>query len=154
MMVLNTAPVIGCRSGWWHRSSGNVLLLTKGCSQPTKSLLHQLGCSVHNYIKKGNIAHILHTFFWSTYHLSLILIVLLFQIATGPYCYLIFCAICLGVAVYSIFVIPETKNKTFMEISQMFASRNNILEEELVTTDHLKMSLMNGYGALEQQDLH
>ncbi|XP_008316045.1 solute carrier family 2, facilitated glucose transporter member 9-like [Cynoglossus semilaevis] len=76
------------------------------------------------------------------------------EIATGPYCYLIFCAICLGVAVYSIFVIPETKNKTFMEISQMFASRNNILEEELVTTDHLKMSLMNGYGALEQQDLH
>uniref|UniRef100_A0A8C2W8V9 Solute carrier family 2 member 15b n=1 Tax=Cyclopterus lumpus TaxID=8103 RepID=A0A8C2W8V9_CYCLU len=68
--------------------------------------------------------------------------------ATGPYCYLIFCAICLGVAVYTIFVIPETKNKTFMEISQLFAAKNNILEEELTSNGHLKMALMNGYGTV------
>ncbi|XP_054635047.1 solute carrier family 2 member 15b isoform X1 [Dunckerocampus dactyliophorus] len=68
------------------------------------------------------------------------------ELATGPYCYLIFCSICLGVAVYTIFIIPETKNKTFLEISTMFASKNDILEEELASDEHLKMSLMNGYG--------
>ncbi|KAM6939652.1 solute carrier family 2 member 15b [Xenentodon cancila] len=68
--------------------------------------------------------------------------------ATGSYCYLIFCAICLGVAVYAIFIIPETKRKTFLEISQMFAARNNIPNEELAPNNHLKMSLMNGYGTL------
>ncbi|XP_072319956.1 solute carrier family 2, facilitated glucose transporter member 5-like [Eucyclogobius newberryi] len=64
----------------------------------------------------------------------------------GPYCYLIFCVICLGVALYTALIIPETRNKTFMEISQMFASRNNILEDELISEGHLKMALMNGYG--------
>ncbi|XP_061685345.1 solute carrier family 2 member 15b [Syngnathoides biaculeatus] len=70
------------------------------------------------------------------------------ELATGPYCYLIFCAICLGVAAYAIFILPETRNKTFMEISQMFACKNDILEEELTSNGHLKMSLMNGYGTL------
>ncbi|XP_010732510.2 solute carrier family 2 member 15b [Larimichthys crocea] len=70
------------------------------------------------------------------------------EIATGPYCYLIFCSICLGVALYVIFIIPETKNKTFMEISQMFAARNNILIEELTSNGHLKLSVMNGYGTV------
>lgn len=71
--------------------------------------------------------------------------------ATGPYCYLIFCAICLGVAIYTIFVIPETKSKTFMEISQMFAAKNNILEEELTPNGHLKLAIMNGYGTLGEK---
>ncbi|KAK5899830.1 hypothetical protein CesoFtcFv8_009260 [Champsocephalus esox] len=68
------------------------------------------------------------------------------EMTMGPYCYLIFCTICLGVALYTIFVIPETKNKTFMEISQMFAEKNNILEEELTSNGYLKMAEMNGYG--------
>ncbi|XP_072239864.1 solute carrier family 2 member 15b [Leuresthes tenuis] len=72
--------------------------------------------------------------------------------ATGPYCYLIFCAVCLGVAVYTIFIIPETKNKTFLEISQMFATRNNILDEELLPNTHMKMAMMNGYGTLGLHD--
>ncbi|KAM3864569.1 solute carrier family 2 member 15b [Diretmus argenteus] len=66
------------------------------------------------------------------------------QMTTGSYCYLIFCAICLGVAGYTLFIIPETKNKTFVEISQMFAARNSILEKD---ADELKMSSMNGYGS-------
>nr|XP_057930494.1 solute carrier family 2 member 15b [Doryrhamphus excisus] len=70
------------------------------------------------------------------------------ELATGPYCYLIFCAICLGVAIYTIFIIPETKNKTFMEISKMFSSKNDIPEEELASDEHLKMALMNGYGTV------
>ncbi|KAK5866497.1 hypothetical protein PBY51_020685 [Eleginops maclovinus] len=70
------------------------------------------------------------------------------EMTMGPYCYLIFCTICLGVALYAIFIIPETKNKTFLEISQMFATKNNILEEELTSNGHLKMAMMNGYGTL------
>lgn len=70
------------------------------------------------------------------------------QITMGPYCYLIFCGICVGVAIYTFFIIPETKNKTFMEISQMFADNNNIDKEELTSNGHLKMAEMNGYGTL------
>ncbi|KAM9314543.1 solute carrier family 2 member 15b [Pholidichthys leucotaenia] len=72
--------------------------------------------------------------------------------ATGPYCYLIFCAICLGVAVYTILIIPETKNKTFLEISQMFAKQNSVHEEELYPNGQLKMALMNNYGSLGLHD--
>lgn len=70
------------------------------------------------------------------------------EMTMGPYCYLIFCTICLGVALYTFFVIPETKNKTFIEISQMFAAKNTILEEELTSNGYLKLTEMNGYGTL------
>ncbi|XP_015239790.1 PREDICTED: solute carrier family 2, facilitated glucose transporter member 5-like [Cyprinodon variegatus] len=72
--------------------------------------------------------------------------------ATGPYCYLIFCAICWGVALYTIFIIPETKNKTFLEISQMFNTKNSIRKEEPTPNSHLKLALMNGYGSLGLHD--
>lgn len=74
------------------------------------------------------------------------------QMSTGPFCYLIFCAICSGVALYTFFIIPETKNKTFMEISQMFAARNNIHKEELTPSGLLKLDLMNGYGTLGHRE--
>ncbi|XP_053712736.1 solute carrier family 2, facilitated glucose transporter member 5-like [Synchiropus splendidus] len=72
------------------------------------------------------------------------------EISLGPYCYLIFCGICLSVALYTIFVIPETKNKTFMEISQMFATKNKMSEDDVNANGHLKLSQMNmnGYGSL------
>ncbi|NXG66997.1 GTR9 protein, partial [Hemiprocne comata] len=43
------------------------------------------------------------------------------QMSTGAFCYLVFCGVCLLVALYVYFIIPETKNKTFMEISHIFA---------------------------------
>ncbi|NXV72101.1 GTR9 protein, partial [Atlantisia rogersi] len=43
------------------------------------------------------------------------------QMSTGAFCYLVFCGICLLVALYVYLIIPETKNKTFMEISHIFA---------------------------------
>ncbi|NWW74305.1 GTR9 protein, partial [Climacteris rufus] len=43
------------------------------------------------------------------------------QMSTGAFCYLVFCGVCLLVALYVYLVIPETKNKTFMEISHIFA---------------------------------
>ncbi|XP_039223732.1 solute carrier family 2, facilitated glucose transporter member 5-like [Crotalus tigris] len=54
----------------------------------------------------------------------------------GPYCFLIFCAICLATAVYVFLIVPETKNKTFMEINQIMAKRNGT--EDQAEKDELK----------------
>ncbi|XP_030634798.1 solute carrier family 2 member 15b [Chanos chanos] len=72
------------------------------------------------------------------------------QMSAGAFCYLVFCGICVGVATYVYFIIPETKNKTFMEISQMFSSKNNSNSEfqPLSAVDQLSLKKMNGYGAL------
>ncbi|NXG36621.1 GTR9 protein, partial [Dromaius novaehollandiae] len=43
------------------------------------------------------------------------------QMSAGAFCYLFFCGVCLLVAIYVYLVVPETKNKTFVEISQIFA---------------------------------
>ncbi|KAJ8250333.1 hypothetical protein COCON_G00222550 [Conger conger] len=72
------------------------------------------------------------------------------QMSAGAYCYLVFAAVCLAVATYVFFIIPETKNKTFMEISQMFASKEAIMESQGVgISDQLRLRKMNGYGTLE-----
>uniref|UniRef100_A0A8C8VNH7 Solute carrier family 2, facilitated glucose transporter member 5 n=1 Tax=Pelusios castaneus TaxID=367368 RepID=A0A8C8VNH7_9SAUR len=42
----------------------------------------------------------------------------------GPYCFLVFCAICLVTVIYIFIIVPETKGKTFMEINQVMAKRN------------------------------
>lgn len=44
----------------------------------------------------------------------------------GSYSFIIFCFICLATLFYIWLVVPETKNKTFLEISQMFARRNQV----------------------------
>ncbi|XP_018523815.1 solute carrier family 2, facilitated glucose transporter member 11b isoform X1 [Lates calcarifer] len=41
------------------------------------------------------------------------------------YCFLVFLAVCSSVAIYIILVVPETKNKTFLEIQSEFQSSNN-----------------------------
>ncbi|KAL0964372.1 hypothetical protein UPYG_G00322940 [Umbra pygmaea] len=74
------------------------------------------------------------------------------QMSAGHYCYLVFSCVCLAVALYVYFVIPETKNKTFVEISQMFASKEAVLESQCLP-DQLKLKKMNGYGALENGSL-
>uniref|UniRef100_A0A3Q4GJX6 Solute carrier family 2, facilitated glucose transporter member 5 n=2 Tax=Neolamprologus brichardi TaxID=32507 RepID=A0A3Q4GJX6_NEOBR len=72
------------------------------------------------------------------------------QMSAGAYCYLVFATICASVAVYVYLVIPETKNKTFMEISQMFSKKEAVLEtQSLVHADQLKLRKLNGYGGLE-----
>ncbi|CAH2299815.1 solute carrier family 2, facilitated glucose transporter member 9 isoform X2 [Pelobates cultripes] len=56
------------------------------------------------------------------------------------YCFLVFAGICLLGAVYLYFVLPETKNKTFVEIDQSFAKLNkvssSIKEPEIGTTEN------------------
>lgn len=76
------------------------------------------------------------------------------QMSAGSYCYLVFCAVCLSVAIYVYMIIPETKNKTFVEISQMFATKEAVEESQALThPDQLKLKKMNGYGSLENGSL-
>uniref|UniRef100_A0A8C0G8V8 Major facilitator superfamily (MFS) profile domain-containing protein n=1 Tax=Chelonoidis abingdonii TaxID=106734 RepID=A0A8C0G8V8_CHEAB len=49
------------------------------------------------------------------------------QMSAGAFCYLVFCGVCVLVALYVYLIIPETKNKTFVEISQIFATRRPFL---------------------------
>lgn len=42
------------------------------------------------------------------------------------YAFLVFLFVCVFAAIYIIIVLPETKNKTFTEISQSFAKINSI----------------------------
>ncbi|CAL1577756.1 unnamed protein product [Knipowitschia caucasica] len=76
------------------------------------------------------------------------------QRSAGAYCYLVFAAVCFSVAVYVYIVIPETKNKTFLEISRMFSKKEAVLETQgLTQLDQLKLKKMNGYGGLEHTSL-
>ncbi|XP_013049699.2 solute carrier family 2, facilitated glucose transporter member 5 isoform X1 [Anser cygnoides] len=54
------------------------------------------------------------------------LLFLYMEAGLGAYSFLIFCAICLITMVYIFFVVPETKNKTFMEINRIMAKRNKV----------------------------
>ncbi|XP_041644819.1 solute carrier family 2 member 15a [Cheilinus undulatus] len=72
------------------------------------------------------------------------------QMSVGSYCYLVFSGICFFVAIYVYFCIPETKNKTFMEISRMFSKKEAVMESQgLMHVDQLKLKKMNGYGGVE-----
>ncbi|XP_075872790.1 solute carrier family 2 member 15a [Nelusetta ayraudi] len=76
------------------------------------------------------------------------------QMSAGSYCYLVFASICLSVAVYVYVVIPETKNKTFMEISRMFSRKEPVVETQgLMNGDQLRLKKMNGYGGVEHTSL-
>ncbi|XP_047447425.1 solute carrier family 2, facilitated glucose transporter member 11b isoform X2 [Mugil cephalus] len=46
-------------------------------------------------------------------------------IGLQQYCFLVFLGVCCSVATYIFFVVPETKNKTFLEIQNEFKSSNN-----------------------------
>ncbi|NXT07798.1 GTR5 protein, partial [Prunella fulvescens] len=58
------------------------------------------------------------------------LVFLYMEAGLGPYSFLIFCAICVATTLYIFFVVPETKNKTFMEINRIMAKRNKVEVQE------------------------
>ncbi|XP_056364132.1 solute carrier family 2, facilitated glucose transporter member 5-like [Oenanthe melanoleuca] len=58
------------------------------------------------------------------------LVFLYMEAGLGPYSFLIFCAICVATMLYIFFVVPETKNKTFMEINRIMAKRNKVEIQE------------------------
>lgn len=64
--------------------------------------------------------------------------------STGAFSYLVFCGVCLLVALYVYLIVPETKNKTFVEISRVFAAR-----QPLAPPCHAGMLRLRGYGAME-----
>nr|XP_013798359.1 PREDICTED: LOW QUALITY PROTEIN: solute carrier family 2, facilitated glucose transporter member 5-like [Apteryx mantelli mantelli] len=68
------------------------------------------------------------------------------QMSAGAFCYLFFCGVCLLVALHIYLVVPETKNKTFVEISRIFTTCRSVLSAPA----HLvRMMKLGGYGALE-----
>ncbi|NWI05462.1 GTR5 protein, partial [Tichodroma muraria] len=58
------------------------------------------------------------------------LVFLYMEAGLGPYSFLIFCAICVATMLYIFFIVPETKNKTFMEINRIMAKRNKVEIQE------------------------
>ncbi|XP_036601841.1 solute carrier family 2, facilitated glucose transporter member 5-like [Trichosurus vulpecula] len=50
------------------------------------------------------------------------------QEGLGAYSFIIFGVICLLTTIYTYFIVPETKAKTFMEINQIFAKINKVSE--------------------------
>ncbi|XP_007493090.1 solute carrier family 2, facilitated glucose transporter member 5 isoform X1 [Monodelphis domestica] len=50
------------------------------------------------------------------------------QVGLGDYSFIIFGIICLLTTIYTYFIIPETKAKTFVEINQIFAKINKVSE--------------------------
>ncbi|NXE68940.1 GTR5 protein, partial [Calcarius ornatus] len=58
------------------------------------------------------------------------LLFLYMEAGLGPYSFLIFCAICVATVLYIFFIVPETKNKTFMEINRIMAKRNKVEVQE------------------------
>lgn len=90
----------------------------------------------------------------SLLHPNLLTLLSTRQMSAGSYCYLVFASICLSVAVYVYVVIPETKNKTFMEISRMFSRKEPVVETQgLMNGDQLRLKKMNGYGGVEHTSL-
>ncbi|RLV87471.1 hypothetical protein DV515_00015671 [Chloebia gouldiae] len=58
------------------------------------------------------------------------LVFLYMEAGLGPYSFLIFCAVCIATMLYIFFIVPETKNKTFMEINRIMAKRNKVEVQE------------------------
>ncbi|CAN2388241.1 Solute carrier family 2 (facilitated glucose [Pristimantis euphronides] len=68
----------------------------------------------------------------SVHWLSNFIVGLIFEFlrkGLGSYCFILFGAICLATFLFIFFVVPETKGKTFLEISQLMAKKNGLDEE-------------------------
>uniref|UniRef100_A0A8C5TVR4 Solute carrier family 2, facilitated glucose transporter member 5 n=1 Tax=Malurus cyaneus samueli TaxID=2593467 RepID=A0A8C5TVR4_9PASS len=74
------------------------------------------------------------------------LVFLYMEAGLGPYSFLIFCAICLATLTYIFIVVPETKNKTFMEINRIMAKRNKVEIQEI------KQELQDSYPTGKQEE--
>ncbi|XP_075046862.1 solute carrier family 2, facilitated glucose transporter member 5 [Mixophyes fleayi] len=67
----------------------------------------------------------------SVHWLSNFIVGLIFEFlrnGLGPYCFVLFAAICLATFFFIYFFVPETKGKTFLEISELMAKRNGLEE--------------------------
>ncbi|KAM9799477.1 solute carrier family 2, facilitated glucose transporter member 9 isoform 1-T9 [Syngnathus typhle] len=64
------------------------------------------------------------------------------QEVLGPFAFLVFVGFCVVAAVYLFIILPETKRKTFMDISQSFAKINKVLVSS--TNHEMKLVLCTG----------
>lgn len=73
------------------------------------------------------------------------------QEALQTFAFLLFVVVCVAGAVYLLLVLPETKNKTFMEISQSFSKINGIPDQtqEREMKDALDTAATNGLQCAE-----
>lgn len=86
-------------------------------------------------VKKG--IYFVRHIYTSIFTYALIHVCYITQLGLQQYCFLVFLAICSLMATYIFFVIPETKNKTFLEIQNEFQSskkRNNSHADGISTT--------------------
>uniref|UniRef100_A0A8C3RA24 Solute carrier family 2, facilitated glucose transporter member 5 n=1 Tax=Cyanoderma ruficeps TaxID=181631 RepID=A0A8C3RA24_9PASS len=82
------------------------------------------------------------------------LVFLYMEAGLGPYSFLIFCAICVATMLYIFFVVPETKNKTFMEINRIMAKRNKVeIQESKELKDSYPLDKQEEKKALSSSEL-
>ncbi|KAF4795556.1 Solute carrier family 2, facilitated glucose transporter member 5 [Turdus rufiventris] len=82
------------------------------------------------------------------------LVFLYMEAGLGPYSFLIFCAICVTTMLYIFFVVPETKNKTFMEINRIMAKRNKVeIQESKELKDSYPLSKQEEKKALSSSEM-
>ncbi|RXM98840.1 Solute carrier family 2, facilitated glucose transporter member 9 [Acipenser ruthenus] len=70
------------------------------------------------------------------------------QEAFGTFCFMVFAVTCLAGAIFLYFVLPETKGKTFAEISQSFSKINRVA----VSTKKEKMECVAAKEKVENSD--
>lgn len=88
-----------------------------------------------DYVKTIKWWYLLITFWWELFktkwnlHFDFneLLFLNLSQNGLKQYCFLVFLVVCCLVATYIFFVVPETKNKTFLEIQSEFHSRKKLI---------------------------
>lgn len=79
---------------------------------------------------------------------------LFMEAGLGPYSFLIFSAICLATMIYIFIVVPETKNKTFMEINKIMAKRNKVeIQESKELKDSYPLGKQEEKKALSSSEL-
>ena len=76
-------------------------------------------------------------------HINLVFSPFSFQSGLKQYCFLVFLVICVMVATYIFLVVPETKNKTFLEIHAEFQSMGKKRRNKVDGTDGPSQTLLS-----------
>jgi len=77
----------------------------------------------------------------------------LIQRAIDEFVFLIFLILMIGFTTFVFFLVPETKNKTFEEISSAFRTGSKIAVTVLETDDKTDIQNINKNGAVDQSDI-
>ncbi|XP_075921974.1 solute carrier family 2, facilitated glucose transporter member 9 isoform X1 [Petromyzon marinus] len=76
------------------------------------------------------------------------------QTALDAYSFLVFAAVCLGAAIFLYFVLPETKKRTFMEISRSFDKLNKVQASILALEKRESVNVVSAeFKTIQSQNL-